>query len=84
MSDGKIIGTVRAYEEKGICYVGKLAIHPDMQNQGIGTALMQEIEKSYNPKRYELFVGSKSDKNIYFIKIWDIISMKRISMNAEI
>jgi len=36
-----------------------------MQNQGVGTALMKEIEKHFNPKRYELFVGSKSDNNIH-------------------
>ncbi len=29
------------------------------------TALTREIEKLYSPKRYELFVGSKSDKNIH-------------------
>lgn len=62
--DGKIIGTVRAHEENGTCHIGRLAVHPDMQNQGIGTALMKEIEKKYHPKRYKLFVGSKSDNNI--------------------
>ena len=36
VSEGKIIGTVRACEKNGTCYVGKLAVHPDMQNQGIG------------------------------------------------
>ena len=65
ISDNEIIGTVRAYEESGTCYVGRLAVHPDMQNQGLGTALMREIEKLYNPKRYELFVGSKSDNNLH-------------------
>lgn len=65
VSDNKIIGTVRAHEENSTCYVGRLAVHPDIQNQGIGTALMKEIEKLYNPKRYELFVGSKSDNNIH-------------------
>ena len=68
MSDGKVVGAVRAYEKNGTCYVGRLAVHPDMQDQGVGTALMQEIEKLYNPERYELFVGSKSDKNIYLYK----------------
>ncbi len=62
--DGKVIGTVRAYQKNGTCYVGRLAVHPDMQNQGIGTSLMKEIEKCFNPERFELFVGSKSDKNI--------------------
>ena len=66
--DGKIIGTVRAYEQNGTCYIGKLAVQPEMQNQGIGTKLMQEIEKQYNPQRYELFVGSESDNNIHLYK----------------
>jgi ribosomal protein S18 acetylase RimI-like enzyme len=65
VADGEIIGTVRAYEKDSTCYIGRLAVHPDMQNQGIGTALMKEIEKLFNPKRYELFVGSKSDNNIH-------------------
>lgn len=65
VSDEKIIGTVRAYGKDGTCYIGRLAVSLDMHNQGIGTALMKEIEKYFTPKRYELFVGSKSDKNIY-------------------
>lgn len=63
--EGKIIGTVRAYEKNGTCYIGKLAVLPSKQNQGIGTALMKEIEKYFTAKRFELFVGAKSDKNIH-------------------
>jgi ribosomal protein S18 acetylase RimI-like enzyme len=51
VSNDKIIGTVRAHEKGGTCYIGRLAIHPDLQNQGIGTALMKEIEKYYTPLR---------------------------------
>ena len=65
VSNGKIIGTVRAHEKNGTCFIGRLAVQPDMQNQGIGTALMKEIEKQYTPERYELFVGSNSDNNIH-------------------
>ncbi|MFH1777225.1 MAG: GNAT family N-acetyltransferase [Candidatus Omnitrophota bacterium] len=65
VSEGQIIGTVRAHEENGTCYVSKLAVFPDKQNQGIGTALIKEIEKRFTPKRFELFVGSKSDNNIH-------------------
>jgi ribosomal protein S18 acetylase RimI-like enzyme len=65
VSEGKIIGTVRAHEENETCYIGKLAVLPEKQNQGIGTALMREIEKCFTPKRFELFVGSKSDNNIH-------------------
>lgn len=61
--DGKIVGTVRAYEKDGTCFVGRLAVHPEKQNQGIGAALMKEIERHFTSKRFELFVGSKSVKN---------------------
>lgn len=66
--DGKIVGTVRAFEDNGTCHVGRLAVEPKVQNKGIGTSLLQEIEKYYKCKRFELFVGSKSDKNINFYK----------------
>src|SRR3990172_8662427 len=68
VSENMIIGTVRAHEENGTCYIGRLAVYPEMQNRGIGTALMQEIEKYYKPMRFELFVGSKSDNNIHLYK----------------
>ena len=63
--DGKIVGTVRAHEENGTCYIGRLAVHPDRQDQSIGAALMKAIEGCYKPNRFELFVGSRSEKNIY-------------------
>ena len=65
VSENIIIGTVRAHEENGICYITRLAVSPEMQNRGIGTVLMQEIEKYYKPVRFELFVGSKSENNIH-------------------
>jgi ribosomal protein S18 acetylase RimI-like enzyme len=68
ISGGKMVGTVRAHEEHGICYIGRLAVHPDRQNLGIGTALMKAIEGYYRPERFELFVGSKSNKNIYLYR----------------
>ncbi len=39
----KIIGSVRAYCENGIVYIGKLMVNPDFQKRGIGTTLLAEI-----------------------------------------
>lgn len=64
VSKDKVIGTVRAYEDAGVCHIGKLAVTPEMRNKGIGSALMEKIEKLYTSKRYELFVGSRSSGNI--------------------
>lgn len=59
-----IIGSVRAYEENGTVYIGKLMVHPKMQRKGIGTKLLLEIEKEYPNRRYELFTSTKSISNI--------------------
>ena len=66
--ENMIVGSVRAHEENGTCYIGKLAVHPEMQNKGIGTELMHEIEKYFKTIRFELFVGSKSENNIHLYK----------------
>jgi ribosomal protein S18 acetylase RimI-like enzyme len=62
---GAIIGSVRAREEGTTCYIGKLMVHPDFQDRGIGTALMRGIEGRFAaPVRFELFTGHRSGKNI--------------------
>ena len=63
--DGRIIGSVRANAGEGTCYIGRLVVHPDFQNRGIGTRLMDEIEKVFNGcERFELFTGDKSKRNL--------------------
>jgi len=64
----RIVGSVRAYEEDGTCYIGRLAVLPELHNKGIGSALMREIESCFSPMRFELFVGTKSNNNIHFYK----------------
>jgi len=69
VESGKIVGSVRANAQDGTCYIGKLIVHPDYRNRGIGTRLMKEIEARFdNCMRYELFTGEKSEKNIYLYK----------------
>jgi len=63
--DGRIIGSVRANTREGTCYIGRLIVHPHVQNRGIGTRLMDEIEKIFNGcKRFELFTGDQSKRNL--------------------
>jgi len=63
--DGGIIGSVRAVTKNGICFIGKLIVHPGFQNKGIGKSLMAAIENQFkNSDFFELFTGSKSRKNI--------------------
>ncbi|HUI86632.1 MAG TPA: GNAT family N-acetyltransferase [Nitrososphaerales archaeon] len=65
VAGGRIVGSVRAYSKGDTCYIGRLIVHPQFQGQGIGTALMKEIENQFGrSRRYELFTGSKSAGNI--------------------
>jgi len=65
VEEGKIIGSVRAFEENGVCHIGRLIVHPAFQNRGIGKMLMREIE-GYFPacRRFSLFTGKRSVKNL--------------------
>ncbi|KAG4099913.1 acyl-CoA N-acyltransferase [Neocallimastix lanati (nom. inval.)] len=64
--NGAIIGSVRAKEQNGTVYIGKLMVHPDHRGHGYGTKLLKEIELYFPKKRYELFTSTKSLNNIYF------------------
>ncbi|MBN1812194.1 MAG: GNAT family N-acetyltransferase [Anaerolineae bacterium] len=64
--DGKNVGSVRGYLRRGTCYIGRLIVHPNLQNQGIGQALLSTIEKHFHlAHRFELFTGDRSERNLY-------------------
>lgn len=83
--NGKIIGSARAFRENGSVYIGKLMVHPKHRRQGIGTALLSEIEALYPDQRYELFTGSKSTGNIALYERlgYKIFTTKKIDGNLE-
>lgn len=65
----KIVGSVRGYEKDGVVFIEKLITDNEYQNLGIGKKLLKHIEDYFkNAKKYELFTGSKSIKNIEFYK----------------
>ena len=66
VNDSTIIGSVRGYSLNETCYIGKLIVKNGFQNNGIGKLLMISIENKFGHcKRYELFTGFKSQKNLY-------------------
>ena len=61
VDQGRIIGSVRAYQDGKTCHIGRLIVHPDHQRQGIGTQLMNQIEASFGAvERFELFTGHRN------------------------
>ena len=64
--DGQIIGSVCGHIEGATCYLGRLIVHPLYQNQGLGTRLLREIEATFGEaERYELFTGTRSERNLH-------------------
>lgn len=72
---GNIIGSVRGnLINSKTCYIGRLIVDPDFQNQGIGKKLMDKIENIFSDCiRFELMTGHKSTKNI---KLYEKLSYK--------
>jgi len=63
--EDRVIGSVRGYQAGDTCYVERLIVHPNHQRQGIGTALMNQLELCFEQvQRFELFTGNKSERNI--------------------
>lgn len=63
---GTIVGAVRGYEKDGTCHIGRLIVHPDRQNRGLGTQLMKAIEARFQAaQRYELFTSENNARNLY-------------------
>jgi GNAT superfamily N-acetyltransferase len=61
----RIVGAVRGRAEGGTCHVGRLAVAPDLQGNGIGTALLRAIEQRFpGVPRFELFTGGRSEDNL--------------------
>ena len=88
-NDLKIIGSVRAYKSNDSVFIGKLIVHPDFQNKGIGKSLLESIEENFSNIdgriEFKLFTGYKSFKNIYLYKKLGYIEYKseKVSENLE-
>lgn len=62
--DGRLVGAIRFVESDGVLLIGRIAIAPDIQGQGIGRTLLEAAERSSSAKEAELFTGSLSEANI--------------------
>lgn len=82
--DNTIIGSIRAREENGTVYIGKLMVHPNYRRQGYGTKLLIEIEEYFPKKRYELFTSTRSIDNIHLYKKNGYREFSQRQINDEI
>lgn len=62
--DGRLVGAIRFVERDDMLLIGRIAIAPDMQGEGIGRMLLEAAEKSSSADVAELFTGSLSEANL--------------------
>lgn len=85
VTDGRIIGSVRAFAKEVTCYVGRLIVHPDFQDQGIGKQLMGRIEEVFKEaQRFEIFTGHKSERNLYLYEKRGYQRFKTVKANEKL
>src|SRR5947209_116914 len=83
LDDDRIIGSVRARMDHTMtCAIGRLMVHPEYRGQGIGTRLMQEIERQFEEaERFVLFTGEKSARNLRFYQRLGYWEFRRVAVS---
>lgn len=82
--DGQIVGSVRGQELDGTCHIGRLIVHPDFQNRGIGNKLMDALEGHFtHVKRFELFTGHLSDPALHVYRKRGYVDFKRKELDTH-
>jgi ribosomal protein S18 acetylase RimI-like enzyme len=83
--DNRLVGSVRAREQDGTCHIDRLIVHPKYQDNGIGKRLMAEIETVFpSAKRFELFTGHKSERNLYLYRKLGYQTFKQKPFNEKL
>ncbi len=83
--ENELVGSVRGFQVDETIFIKRLVVNPQYQNQGIGTKLMKSIEGSFKDnKRYELFTGHKSIRNLYLYYKMGYKEFKRIPIHENL
>ncbi len=80
-----LVGSVRTEVVGDTCYVKKLIVDPSAQNNGVGKALMKHVEAHHDAvKRFELFTGYRSEKNLHLYGKLGYREFKRERSNEKL
>lgn len=85
VQDQRIIGSIRAAMTDNTCYINRLMVHPAYRRQGLGTRLLQDIEKRFaSAKRYQLGTGHLSVNNLRLYQGLGYQEIRREKLNEKV
>lgn len=64
MIGDRVVGAIRTRESGDLLQIGRIAIAPDVQGEGIGSKLLAAAEENSACAEAELFTGSLSEANL--------------------
>lgn len=79
--DHRIVGAVRARRDGTLLLIGRLAIAPDQQGEGLGSALLAAVEQrgaDAGADVAELFTGSLSEANLRLYEREGYVESERV------
>ena len=63
--DGRLVGSARGVVTDGVCEVRRLSVDPALQRRGIGSALIDAVERRFpDVDVFELYTGNRSVENL--------------------
>jgi ribosomal protein S18 acetylase RimI-like enzyme len=74
----RLVGAIRTRESDGVLLIGRIAIAPDMQGEGLGRRLLEAAEEHSTADYAELFTGSLSEANIRLYERCGYVEASRI------
>jgi len=81
----RLAGAVRGVVEDGVCLVGRLIVDPELQQRGIGAALLAAIEARHpQATAFELFTGDRSEGNLRLYRRHGYVETHRQPVSSEV
>lgn len=72
--DGEVVGAVRGTYDGSRAMIHLLSVHPSVQRQGVGTALVKEVVKRFQRRGAATVSATITEKSLPF---WEKIGFRR-------